>query len=470
MSILLSIKPANEYSGLMICPTIAPEIVSLQTAGKETGDIRMIGGKAILSLGTQNKLSAEMLRRAGGLLAKWLASNNISDAGIELETIIGMGMPPSTAIMAFSEGVLLGAFTFDNYKSGKENKLTTLWLLTDQKTSLDDGDLVGYIRKATITAEAVNLAREWAHEPPNVINPVTLAERVQKIATEVGLKCTILDDKQLSAMGANAIVAVGSGSNTTSRLMILEHTGNSSAKPIVLVGKALTMDTGGYSLKSTDSIVGMKYDKSGGMAVIATLVASARLNLATPVLGVIASAENMISGGAYRPNDILKALNGKTIEIISTDAEGRLVLADALTYAERTFLPRAMIDIATLTGAVVVALGTQRAGLLSTNDHLAEALFNSGEKTFERLWRLPLDEEYFEQIKGNDSDIKNSGGRMAGSVIGGIFLKQFVTDETPWAHLDIAGMADTEKDLAYCPKGGVGFGVRLFLDFLNNYE
>jgi len=214
----------------------------------------------------------------------------------------------------------------------------------------------------------------------------------------------------------------------------------------------------------------MKYDKSGGMSVIATLVAAARLGLSTPVVGVIAAAENMVSANAYRPDDILKALNGKTIEVISTDAEGRLVLADALTYTERTFQPRAMIDIATLTGAVVVALGNVRAGLLSTNDELAEALFKSGEKTFERVWRLPLDEEYFEQIKGSDTDIKNSGGRKAGSIIGGVFLKQFVSDATPWAHLDVAGMMETEKDLPYCPKGGIGFGVRLFLDYLGALE
>jgi leucyl aminopeptidase len=187
-------------------------------------------------------------------------------------------------------------------------------------------------------------------------------------------------------------------------------------------------------------------------------------------VGVIAAAENMISGGAYRPDDILKALNGKTIEIISTDAEGRLVLADALTYAERTFQPRAMVDIATLTGAVVVALGSIRAGLLSTSDELAEALFKSGEKTFERLWRLPLDEEYFDQIKGDDSDMKNSGVRKAGTIIGGTFLKQFVTEATPWAHLDVAGVMDSDKEMPYCPKGGMGFGVRLFLDYLSSLE
>lgn len=470
MSIILSLKHSSAYTGLVIHPTLSPEEVTLETAGKETGDIRMLDGKAVLSLGPQKKLSAEMIRRAGGALAKWLANNHIAIAAVELGTLLGTGMPPSTTISAFAEGVLLGAFTFENYKSKKEHKVTELSLLIEANTGVNEAELQGYLQKSTIVAEAVNLSREWAHEPPNVINPVTLAERVQKIAAEVGLKCTVLDDKQLLEMGAGAIVAVGKGSNTPSRLIILEHTGTAGGKPVALIGKALTMDTGGYSLKSTDNIIGMKYDKSGGMSVIATLVAAARLGLATPVTGVIAAAENMISGGGYRPDDILKALNGKTIEIISTDAEGRLVLADALTYTERTFQPRVMIDVATLTGAVVVALGNNRAGLVSTSDELSDALFRSGEKTFERLWRLPLDEEYFEQIKGTDADIKNSGGRMAGSIIGGIFLQQFVTEATPWAHVDVAGMMETEKDLPYCPKGGTGFAVRLFLEYLGSLE
>lgn len=470
MSITLSLKRSTDFSGLTVSPTLAPETVTLETAGKDVGEVRMLGGKAVLSLGAQNKLSAEMLRRAGGSLAKWLAKNKVTEAGLELGTVLGTGMPPSTAVTALVEGLLLGAFTFRTYKAENENTATALHLLIDGNSGLGETELQGFIQKASITAEAVNLSREWAHEPPNVINPVTLAERVQKIAAEVGLKCTVLDDKQLAQMGAGSIVAVGKGSNTPSRLIVLEYAGKTGGKPVALVGKALTMDTGGYSLKSVDNIITMKYDKAGGMTVIATLVAAARLGLATPVVGVIAAAENMISGGAYRPDDILKALNGKTIEVISTDAEGRLVLADALTYTERTFQPRAMIDIATLTGAVVVALGSVRAGVLSTNDELAEALFKSGEKTFERVWRLPLDEEYFDQIKGDDSDIKNSGGRKAGSIIGGMFLKQFVTDETPWAHVDVAGVMDADKDLPYCPKGGIGFGVRLFLDYLGSLE
>jgi leucyl aminopeptidase len=464
MPLTLTLAPQAGFTGLTIVPTIAPETVTLETAGKEVGDIRLLNGKAVLSLGPQAKISAEMIRRAGGMLAKWLTKHEVSSAGLELAPLFGLGLTPEAALQALVEGLLLGDFKFDHYKSDKKTVETALSLLSDG----DSVSLQTALEKATILSEATNLAREWSHEPGNVINPVTLVERVQKLAAEVGLKCTVLDDKQLEAMGAGAIVAVGKASATPSRLIILEHAGTTGEAPIALVGKAITFDTGGYSLKPVDGITSMKYDKSGGMSVIATMTAVARLKLPTPVVGVIAAAENMISGEGYRPDDILTALNGKTIEIITTDAEGRLVLADALTYTERTFQPRAMIDIATLTGAVIIALGSVRAGVLSNNNPLAQSLLEAGERTFERLWQLPLDDEYFDLIKGDDSDMKNAGGRKAGTIIGGIFLKQFVTEATPWAHIDMAGMMGAEKDLPYCPKGGMGFGVRLFIDYLEN--
>jgi leucyl aminopeptidase len=303
-----------------------------------------------------------------------------------------------------------------------------------------------------------------------VINPVTLAERVQDLAKEVGLKCTVLDDQQLADMGAGAIVAVGQGSQTPSRLIVLEYqppAKDEAGSPVALIGKAITFDTGGYSIKTTPGMVGMKYDKCGAMAVIGTLVAAAKLQLSVPLVGVLAASENMISNVAYRPNDILKTLSGKTVEIISTDAEGRLVLCDALAYAQQTFKPRAVIDLATLTGGVVTALGSTRAGLFSNRDELADALFKAGEATHERLWQLPLDDEYFEIIKSDDADMKNSAGvPKASPIVGATFLKQFVNEETPWAHLDIAGVSDWDKEMPYCPKGASGFGVRLLVEYL----
>jgi leucyl aminopeptidase len=246
--------------------------------------------------------------------------------------------------------------------------------------------------------------------------------------------------------------------------LIVEYKGNGSEAPIALVGKAITFDTGGYSLKPSDFIQGMKYDKAGGISVLATVIAAARLKLKVNLVAVIPVAENMISDEAYRPDDILSLLSGLTVEIVSTDAEGRLILADALFYAQKELKPRAIMDIATLTGGVKVALGTHRAGLLSNSDKLADVLYKAGETTGEKLWRLPMDDEYFDLIKSEDADMKNSGPREAQTIVGAIFLKQFVADEVPWAHLDIAATGEADAEKPWCPKGANGFGVRLMLE------
>jgi len=452
----------NQKSVIVFVP--APEMDTPDSPGREAGEILYLPEKkqVLVSLGVMKKITAETMRRAAGLAAKWLNKHNLQEIGLDLKSTRGYDVPFEDAVRAVVEGLILGAFRFEIHKTEKKDREITVNLLAD-----DPKAIAPLVEAAVIAAEAVNLSRAWSHEPANIINPVTLAERTQELAQSHCLKCTVLDDKQLDEMGAGAIVAVGKASATPSRLIVLEYAGQTNKKPVVLVGKSITFDTGGYTIKNAEGIVGMKYDKCGGMTVIATLVAASRLKLKTPLVGIIAAAENAISGVAYRPNDILKTLSGKTVEIVSTDAEGRLVLCDALTYAQQNFQPRAMIDLATLTGGVVIALGDIRAGLFANNDVLAEALTQSGERTHERLWRLPMDEEYLEMLKSDDADTKNSTGiRKAHPIIGGIFLKQFVADEIPWAHLDIAGMATTDKEQPYCPKGGTGFGVRLLLDYL----
>ena len=462
MTAFVGLMKRVDHTGLVISPAFATSGKSLTDIPEEAGEIVQIEGAYRLSLGKEGKQTTETLRRAGGAVAKWMARFGQQSAGVDAVILTQCGIEPTKALAAFTEGIVLANFKFDKYLQSRKDIEVKVSLLLDETNT----QLQGAVERAMIAAEATNLARELSHEPPNVINPQTISDMAKDLAAKHGLTYREINANELEAMGAGSIVAVGKGSLTPSRLIVLEHNLAAGGKPAVLVGKTLTMDTGGYSLKGTENIITMKYDKTGGMVVLATMVAVARLKLATPVVGILAAAENMISSKAYRPDDILTAMNGKTIEIISTDAEGRLVLADALTYAERTYKASAIIDIATLTGAVSIALGDKRAGLLSNNDELAQKLFKSGEETYERLWRLPLDEEYFEQIKGTDSDIKNSGGRKAGTIIGGMFLQQFVTGETPWAHLDIAGMMMAEKDMPYCPKGGMGFGVRLFLDYL----
>ncbi len=419
----------------------------------------------VVSLGEATKWSADTFRQAGGAAAKWILQNKVELAEVQGVSLSRFQLPD--AISALFEGFLLGAFQFNKYKTEeKPSPVPAIQIRTDDPKSFEK-----ILVHAQVLCESVNLSRLWGHEPANVINPISLAQRISDLALETGLKCTVLDEKALEELGAGGLLNVGKGSATPSRLIVLEYAGKPSVsdpRPVVLIGKAITFDTGGYSLKGVDNIVNMKYDKCGGITVAATLAAAARLGLAQPLVGIIAASENMISAQAYRPDDIIRMLSGKTVEIISTDAEGRLVLGDALTYAQQKFNPRLLIDLATLTGGVLVALGRVRAAVMGNSDQLAQSLITSGEATHELLWQLPMDEDYGKLIKSDEADIKNSGGREGHSIIGGMFLKHFVKDEVPWAHLDIAGMADTSKELPYCPKGATGYGVRLLIHYLEN--
>ena len=468
-SIILKAKKQGDWDGdLFITPMPSPEKSTAEKPGKRIGDLLLVRGKKtelLVSLGVAEKIATKAIRKAGEASAEWLIEHQVADAGIDAAIFEELDI--ENALDVFCEGLFLGAFQFNKHKSESDEGIrTNIYLLTDNFTEMEDS-----LSRVSAIISGVNLAREWSHEPPNMLNPVTLAERSKALAVETGLKCTVFGENELTKMGANAILSVGLGSKTPSQMIILEHPGHgekAKEAPVVLVGKAITFDTGGYSLKSVKGIVGMKFDKSGGMSVIGIMKAVAALNLPIPVIGIIAAAENMISAEAYRPNDIIRSLSGKTIEIISTDAEGRMVLCDALTYASTELKPRAIIDMATLTGGVLVALGKVRAGLMSNDDELADALASNGDRADERVWRFPLDDEYFQLIKGNDSDLKNSAGvPLASSIVGGTFLKQFVMNDIPWAHLDIAGTATIQKTVIG-PRKSTGFGVRLLIDYLEN--
>lgn len=475
-NVRLTAADKNQWQGnLQFELALAPEKAGPHLPGKEAGEIGPSRSMSenqssrqiiTVSLGPREKLTLETLRRVGGSVSQWVRSKQVAQGGIDVTSLEGLNI--EGAVEALAEGLELGAYRFNRYKSSQEaESVPELTLLVNG----DPAGLLRHLERVAMICAAVNLARDWDHEPANVVNPISLADYAVQVADASGLKITVLDDTQLREMGAGAILAVGQGSRTPSRLIILEYpgqVGDETKNPIVLVGKAITFDTGGYSIKSTEGIVGMKYDKSGGLVVLATLQAAASLKLSSPIIGIIAAAENMISSSAYRPDDIITSLSGKTIEIITTDAEGRLVLADALTYAQMHYQPSAIIDLATLTGGVVVALGHVRAGIMSNDQALSRQLQDAGERTYERLWPLPLDDEYFKNIEGDEADIKNSGGREGAPIYGGIFLKQFVADSIPWAHIDIAGTADMNKASPYCPKGATGFGVRLLIDFLSN--
>ncbi len=464
--------PGQAMSTLSAVFLPAPVDPAVGEPGKQPGEVflQIKDGQrvAVVSLGIGPVTKADSFRQAGGGLARWLKRNRAGQVSVDLQAFSISQV--QGALQALIEGLYLGAFSFDRYKEKTaEQPDITLFLHNPP----DPKKAEAALQKAQALSEAVNLARDWAHEPANVINPVTLAERAEWLAEQNGLKITVLDAEQLLEMGAGGIISVGKGSGTPPRMIVLEYPGQGDSvgtQPVVVVGKAITFDTGGYSLKPVQGIVGMKGDKSGGVDVAGILQAAAQLKLKTPLVGIICAAENMISGEAYRPDDIIHMLSGKTVEIVSTDAEGRLVLADGLAYAQQRFQPRAILDMATLTGGVVTALGRVRAGVMTNRDDLYRQLAAAGDQVHERLWQLPLDEEYFQYIKSDEADIKNSGGREAHPIMGGIFLKQFVSDDVPWAHIDIAGVAETDKDLPYAPKGATAFGVRLVIEYLERLE
>ncbi|MFB0534455.1 MAG: leucyl aminopeptidase, partial [Anaerolineae bacterium] len=325
-----------------------------------------------------------------------------------------------------------------------------------------------------VIAESVCLTRDLVNHPPSVATPTMLAQTARQLAEEHGLRCQVLDEEQMTELGMGALLGVAQGSQEPARFIILEHNADrEDLDTIVLVGKGLTFDSGGLSIKSGKGMEKMKTDMAGGAVVLATLRAAGILDLPLHVVGLVPATENLPSGRAYKPGDVLHSLSGQTIEIISTDAEGRLILADALAYAQR-YEPQAVVDLATLTGACVVALGHMASGLMGTDAELVARLERAGQTTAELAWELPLLKDYYRQIESSVADVKNTGGQPAGVVTAGAFLSKFAQGY-PWAHLDIAGITWIEKDKTYPRRsylptpGATGVGVRLLVQFLRDW-
>ncbi|SPY32325.1 leucyl aminopeptidase [Pasteurella canis] len=360
------------------------------------------------------------------------------------------------------EAIESNFYQFEQFKSKKNDQQITL---TELIFSVESEMAQQAIQHAQAVALGVKFAKDIANCPPNICNPVYLAEQAKELATRSDLiKTTVLGEKEMAELSMNAYLAVSQGSVNEAQLSIIEYRNhpNPSAKPIVLVGKGLTFDAGGISLKPAEAMDEMKYDMGGAAAVYGVMNAIAELKLPLNVIGVLAGCENLPDGQAYRPGDILTTMKGLTVEVLNTDAEGRLVLCDTLTYVER-FEPELVIDIATLTGACVVALGAHNSGLISTDDELAQALAQAAAETTDKAWRLPLGEEYQEQLKSNFADLANIGGRWGGAITAGAFLSNFA-DKYPWAHLDIAGTAWLQG----ANKGATGRPVPLLVQFLIN--
>jgi leucyl aminopeptidase len=383
------------------------------------------------------------------------------------------GMDPGQVSQAMVEGIVLSNYEMDRYKTKKENRSLESFTIVEEEAAkiqrIEKGARLG-----EIFGWATNLARDLANHPANVLTPTRFSLEAKKLATENKLRCQILSLPQIRKLKMNLFSAVASGSSQPPKLIILEYRpagrpqGKKKPDTLALVGKGITFDAGGLSLKTTENMLEMKADMAGGAVVMSVLAASAKLKLPLNLIGIIPAAENLPSGSALKIGDIITSHSGKTVEILNTDAEGRLILADALSYA-KSFRPDAILDIATLTSAIKIALGTICAGVFGNSDKLKAKMIQAGQEAGERVWELPLWDDYQEFIQSDLADLRNRGGKPGGAIIAARFLKNFVEDH-PWVHVDIAGVDFSEKERTYVSKGATGFGARLLLQFLRDWD
>jgi leucyl aminopeptidase len=426
----------------------------------------------LLGLGKREKFSDEGARISAGK-----AAQKAKELGIKEFSILQFSNLDEGLIEAITEGVTLALYSFDKYKAKDAAKDPPAKV--EQVSILINSDSPKFqtvAERAGLVVDAVNFARDIGNLPPNDCAPAQLASIAMSLAQEYGMKSRVIDRYELENMGMAGIVAVGKGSNNPPKLIILEYNGASPGdqqqKPYLLVGKAVTFDTGGISIKPGEKMDEMKFDKCGGCTVLAVMRAAASMKLAVNIVAMVPSVENMPSATSYRPGDIIKMYNGKTVEILNTDAEGRMILADALAYGIATYSPRAVVDLATLTGAAIIALGSNVAAIVGSNKQLTDRLRKLADKTGEKMWELPLYEEFHEQIKSTFADIRNIGGRPGGAITAAAFLSNFV-DGVPWVHMDIAGTAWTQDgtfERSYNPKGATGFGIRTLVKLLMEDE
>ncbi len=459
----------------------AEKIVAAKAINGADGDVTVEvvehGGKfvriVVLGVGPIAKLTSERLRCVAGTLAGVITKQKCPTVSVYLPKVQGLG--PAKVAEAFTTGLYLASYNFKQFhgtlrkkKPNSSPALTRYHLVAADKSAMTDAQ--SGVARAAAVATGVNLARSIANTPANIINPPELADLSDKLAKALKIQCKVIDEKQAAKLGMGGLVAVGAGSiSTPPRLIALEYSGpKAKVKPLLIVGKSITFDTGGISIKPADKMGKMIYDKCGGMAVLGLMTAVALLKLPIHIVGLLPAAENHISSKAYRPGDILTMYNGVTVEITNTDAEGRLVLGDALAWGIETYKPQACIDLATLTGACVVALGTTMAGLFANDDNLAGEIEAASRVSGEKLWRLPVGDDQRQMLKSDHADLVNSPGRWGGALTAAAFLSHFIGEDatTPWAHLDIAGVADTEKDLPYMSKGSTGYGVRLLTEWV----
>ena len=447
------------------------ELTLIHTLGKLPAARVIVAG-----LGKTEKFTVEVVRQTMGDAARFLRRRNVRRAATIAHGAGIGGMDPKTSGQAIAEGAYLGLYTFQLYKSpsddGSANQVEELLVVetdTGKIAALQQG-----IDRGRLLAESVIIARDLANEPANVLTPTEMAERARQVAEEARLEFSVIDKPQMAELGMGALLAVAAGSDRPPKFIVIRYRGDpdNESNNVALCGKGITFDSGGISIKPAEGMAAMKGDMAGGASVIGAMKAIAALKPKINVMALIPATENMSGGSATHPGDVVRGMTGKSMEIDNTDAEGRLVLADAIGYA-RQHGQRRIIDVATLTGAAVVALGNTTSAVMGNDQALIDRAIKAGESTGEKMWQLPMFEEYRELIKSNIADVKNTGGRPAGSITGAFFIAEFVED-VPWVHLDIAGTSRTSKDSGHMVTGATGVPVRtlvnLVLDLAENPE
>ena len=413
----------------------------------------------LVGVGDQGDYTRTQVSQMAGTAVRLLRGKSVKSLAI----VPRLEISPAEVASAVVEGSVMSLFDPDKYRtSDKENRIIERLVVASEGS--DNAALTKGIERGRIIGEAVNLARDMANEPGAYLTPTMMAERAREVANELNLSIDVLDEERMQQEGMGSLLSVARGSDEPAKLIILRYTPESPIKSdglLAFVGKGVTFDSGGISLKPGENMELMKYDMTGGATVIAAMQAIAQLKPPIPVLGVVPATENLPSGKATKPGDVVRAMTGKTIEVINTDAEGRLILADAIAYAKKLGATR-IIDMATLTGAVSIALGDVNAAVLGTDQELIDEIIAAGSEAGEKFWQLPLDKEYSKQIKSDIADIKNVGGRKAGTITAAAFLKEFA-DGVSWAHLDIAGTAWGDEAKPYRSKGPTGIAVRTLI-------
>ena len=443
------------------------ETVTIDTMGRLPS-----AAVVVVGLGPAAEFTYDRARTAAGAAARQARK---AGAGTMATIVHGAGiggLEAARAARATTEGTIMGLYRFDRYRTSEtdEPKHDVHKVIIVEQDANKAHLMEAGLRRGQVLARAVNFTRDLVAAPANDMTPTRMAAAASELARGLPLEVQILERADMQRLGMGALLGVAQGSAEPPKLIVLHYrpAQNRGGRPIALVGKGITFDSGGISLKPGEGMGDMKMDMAGGAAVLGAMRAIAELGAGVEVYGIVPATENMPSGTAQRPGDVVRAMNGKTIEIISTDAEGRLILADAVCYAN-SLGAGAIVDIATLTGACVVALGNHASGLVANNDELANAVIQAGAEAGERIWRLPLYDEYKEQMKSDIADIKNTGGRPAGTITGGYFIGYFAGN-TPWVHLDIAGTAwRSDKDYGEWPKGPTGVGVRTLTHFVLDY-